>query len=225
MSDTLRKSKAADRRVYAKFDREFKLTRVENVILGIDPGLNITGYGVLDVSTGHARLLEAGAIRSSGKTLPSRIKDIYDGVVEVIEAYRPDVLALEQLYSLYKRPETAILMGHVRGAICLAAEQAGIEVVSYAATKIKKTMTGMGHAPKDQMQRAVQLELRLPQPPSPPDVADAIAVAFCHFAEARQTLKFGSVLSTRTVLKKKTPRNSPSNGSGLPNNKNSRNGK
>ena len=95
-------------------------------------------------------------------------------------------MAIEQLYSLYKRPETAILMGHARGAICLAAAQAGIEVVSYAATKIKKTMTGAGRAPKDQMQRAVQMELRLPKLPEPPDVADAIAVAFCHFAEAKQ---------------------------------------
>jgi len=80
-------------------------------------------------------------------------------------------------------------MGHARGVICLAAEQAGISVVSYAATKIKKTMTGSGRAPKDQMQRAVQFELRLSQLPEPPDVADAIAIAFCHYAEARQTFK------------------------------------
>ena len=165
---------------------------MENVILGVDPGLNITGYGVLDVSSGRARLLEAGVVRSSGKTLPARIKDIYDGIVEVIDSLKPDILALEQLYSLYKRPETAILMGHARGAICLAAEQASIEVVSYAATKIKKTMTGSGRAPKDQMQRAVQLELGLPSLPSPPDVADAIAVAFCRFSETRQARALSS---------------------------------
>ncbi len=159
--------------------------------MGVDPGLNLTGYGVLDVSSGRARLLEAGVVRTTGKTLAARVKDVYDGVVEVIEAYKPDVMALEQLYSLYKRPETAILMGHARGAICLAAEQAGIEVVSYAATKVKKTMTGAGRAPKDQMQRAVQLELRLPKLPEPPDVADAIAIAFCHFTEARRSLIFG----------------------------------
>lgn len=167
------------------------MNRVENIIIGIDPGLHITGYGVLDVSTGNAKLLEAGVVRSSAKILPMRIKDIYDGVTEVIATYHPDVMALEQIYSMYKRPETAILMGHARGAICLAAAQAGIEVVSYAATKVKKTMTGSGHAPKDQMQRAVQMELRLPALPNPPDVADAIAIAFCHFSEARQTQFFG----------------------------------
>ena len=108
-------------------------------------------------------------------------------IAEVVAAFKPDVMALEQLYSLYERPETAILMGHARGAIMLAAAQTGIPVVSYAATKIKKTTTGNGRAPKAQMQRAVQLELRLPRLPEPPDVADAIAVAFCHFTEARLT--------------------------------------
>ncbi|MGI6401369.1 MAG: crossover junction endodeoxyribonuclease RuvC [Thermoguttaceae bacterium] len=175
----------------------------EKIILGIDPGLNTTGYGALDISSGRVRLLEAGIIRSASKTLPGRVKEIYDGVVEVIEAFHPDVLVMEQLYSHYKRPNTAIRMGHARGAICLAAEQAGIEVVSYEATKVKKTMTGSGRAPKDQMQRAVQLELRLPQPPEPPDVADAIAVALCRFTEARQTLRFGKgsnvVLSTNAL--------------------------
>ncbi len=173
--------------------------RTERIILGIDPGLNTTGYGVVDISSGHAKLLEAGIVRSSSKTLQGRIKEIYDGVAEVIAAFHPDVLALEQLYSLYKRPITAILMGHARGAICLAAEQAGIPVVSYAATKIKKTMTGSGHAPKDQMQRAVQRELRLSQIPEPPDVADAIAIALCHFTEAQQTLKFGNRSSVLSV--------------------------
>ncbi|MBP5622150.1 MAG: crossover junction endodeoxyribonuclease RuvC [Thermoguttaceae bacterium] len=175
--------------------------KVERIILGIDPGLNVTGYGVLDISSGRAKLLEAGVVRSSGKTLSARIKDIYDGVVEVIKTHRPDVLALEQLYSLYKRPQTAILMGHARGAICLAAEQSGVEVVSYAATKIKKTMTGAGRAPKDQIQRAVQMELRLPRLPEPPDVADAIAIAFCHYTEARQTQQFGSVFTPPTRAK------------------------
>lgn len=161
----------------------------EKIILGVDPGLHTTGYGVIDISSGRARLLEAGVVHSSSKTLSGRIKDIYDGIAEVVQTFHPDVLVLEQLYSHYKRPITAILMGHARGVICLAAEQAGISVVSYAATKIKKTMTGSGRAPKDQMQRAVQFELRLSQLPEPPDVADAIAIAFCHYAEARQTFK------------------------------------
>jgi crossover junction endodeoxyribonuclease RuvC len=90
-------------------------------------------------------------------------------------------MALEELYSHYKRPRTAILMGHARGVICLAATQAGIPVVSYSATQIKKILTGAGRAPKGQMQRAVQFELGLAQLPDPPDVADALATALCHY--------------------------------------------
>ena len=187
----------------------------EKIILGVDPGLNTTGYGVIEISSDRPRLLEAGVVHSSSKTPTGRIKDIYDGIVEVVKAFHPDVLVLEQLYSHYKRPITAILMGHARGVICLAAEQAGIPVVSYAATKIKKTMTGSGRAPKDQMQRAVQFELRLSQKPEPPDVADAIAIAFCHFAEARQTLRLGdkanvlSIEALSSLARPKTNRISP----------------
>ncbi len=173
--------------------------------MGVDPGLRTTGYGVLDVSTGRARLLEAGVVRSRAETLPERVKDIYDGIAEVVAAFRPDAMALEQLYSLYERPETAILMGHARGAIMLAAAQAGVPVVSYAATKIKKTMTGNGRAPKAQMQRAVRLELRLPRLPEPPDVADAIAVAFCHFTEARLTQR-SSVANPLGALLAESPK-------------------
>ena len=157
-------------------------------IIGVDPGLNITGYGVIDVSTGRVALLEGGVVRSHAPTLEGRIRDIYDGIHEVIETFHPDVLALEELYSLYKRPLTAILMGHARGVICLAAAQAGIPVVPYAATKIKKILTGNGRAPKDQMQRAVQLELGLSTYPDPPDVADALAIALCHFYHGKSIL-------------------------------------
>ncbi len=154
-------------------------------ILGIDPGLNTTGYGVIDVSSGKVRLLEAGVVRSRSKELAEKVKEIYDGVREVIETFHPDAMALEELYSHYDRPTTAILMGHARGCICLAAAQAGLDVTSYAATKIKKILTGNGHAPKDQMQRAIQLELGLGKVPEPPDVADALAVALCRFYHGR----------------------------------------
>ena len=150
-------------------------------ILGIDPGLNITGYGVIDVSTGKVRLLEAGFVKSrQGEEVAHKVKDIYEGVREVIEMFSPEVLAMEKLYTHYDRPTTAILMGHARGCICLAAAQSGIEVVSYEATKVKKLLTGSGRATKDQVQRAIKLELGLEQYPDPPDVADAIALALCH---------------------------------------------
>ena len=154
-------------------------------ILGIDPGLNTTGYGVIDVSVGKVRLLEAGVVKSRGGELSHKVKDIYDGVREVIEVFNPEIVAMEQLYTHYDRPTTAILMGHARGGICLAAAQANIEVVSYGATKVKKLLTGSGRASKDQVQRAIKLELGLDQYPDPPDVADALALALCHFYHGR----------------------------------------
>ena len=158
------------------------------VILGIDPGLNTTGYGVIDVSTGRVRLLEAGIVKSRQGEFAHRVKDIYDGVREVIEMFSPGVMAMEQLYTHYDRPTTAILMGHARGCICLAAAQSGIEVVSYAATKVKKLLTGSGRATKDQVQRAIKLELGLEQYPAPTDVADAIALALCHLYHGRYSI-------------------------------------
>jgi crossover junction endodeoxyribonuclease RuvC len=157
-------------------------------ILGIDPGLNTTGYGVVEwTADRRVHLVEAGIIR--GKTrgsIAARVDEIHAGVVEAIESLRPEAMALEQLYSHYQRPRTAILMGHARGVICLAAAQAGIPVEHYAATQVKKILTGNGRAPKRQMQLAVQRELGLAAPPDPPDVADALALALCHFYIARR---------------------------------------
>jgi len=151
-------------------------------ILGIDPGLNTTGYGVMEVQSGRLVLCEAGIIRGrSRESLTSRLVEIHDGVADVIQSLKPDMMALEQLYSHYKQPRTAILMGHARGVICLAAAQAGIAVISYSATQIKKVLTGNGRAPKSQMQAAIRQELGLAEPPEPADVADALAVAMCHY--------------------------------------------
>ena len=118
-----------------------------------------------------------------GKTrgsLTDRLLEIHRGVSEVIAAFAPAVMALEQLYSHYQRPRTAILMGHARGVLCLAAAQAGIPVVHYSATQVKKILTGAGRAGKAQVQRAIQRELGLAAIPEPPDVADALAIALCH---------------------------------------------
>jgi crossover junction endodeoxyribonuclease RuvC len=109
------------------------------------------------------------------------VAEIFAGVADVIANFQPTVVSLEQLYSHYQRPRTAILMGHARGVICLAAEQAGIPVASYSATQVKKILTNNGRAGKAQVQRAVQQELRLGQLPEPPDVADALAIALCHY--------------------------------------------
>jgi crossover junction endodeoxyribonuclease RuvC len=150
-------------------------------ILGIDPGLNTTGYAVVEVVDRKPKLIEAGVVRSKQRgTLAERVGDIYQGVAEIVETLKPDAVALEELYSHYDRPQTAILMGHARGVICLAAAQAHIPVESFASTQVKKTLTGNGRAPKSQMQRAIQRELNLREIPEPSDVADALAIALCH---------------------------------------------
>ncbi len=159
-------------------------------ILGIDPGLNITGYGVLERNAKNPkqpRVIEAGVVRGKTKqSLTDRLVEIHQGVADVIAALKPDVMALEQLYSHVAHPRTSILMGHARGVICLAAAQAGIPVVHYPSTQIKRILTGHGRATKEQMQQAICRELRLAQFPEPPDVADALAVAVCHYYLGRQ---------------------------------------
>lgn len=162
-------------------------------ILGVDPGLNVTGYGVLDFTPTGPKLVEAGVIRGRSRgSLTRRLVEIHDGLAEAIAALRPDAMALEELYSHYSRPKTAILMGHARGVICLAATKADVSVSHYAATQIKRILTGNGRAPKAQMQRAIQRELALAAPPEPADVADALAVALCHYhLKAKRDLPAG----------------------------------
>jgi crossover junction endodeoxyribonuclease RuvC len=162
-------------------------------ILGIDPGLDTTGYGLLAVCHDKVSIREAGVIRTTpDESLASRIEQIYDGVRELITAFYPSVMAVEQLHSVYEHPETAILMGHARGVICLAAAQEATPIASYRPTQVKKCLTGSGRATKDQMQRAIQREFDLKEPPAPPDVADALAVALCHFLVDRALQRTGS---------------------------------
>lgn len=150
-------------------------------VLGIDPGLNTTGYGVLESEGAKVRLVEAGLVRSKARdSIENRLKELYDGVRDLLLSCSPDALALEQLFSHYERPRTAILMGHARGVFCLLAGLHGVPVFHYEPTRVKKLLTGNGHAPKHQMQQAVQLQLRLKSLPQPSDVADAMAIALCH---------------------------------------------
>ena len=152
-------------------------------ILGVDPGLLTTGYGVIEVGPLRPILCEAGIIRGNedkSADMAGRLLAIYTGMAEVIEQFHPEVMAVEQLYAHYKHPRTAILMGHARGAIFLAAALRDIPVVSYNATRIKKIVTGSGRASKEQVQFTIQRELGLKALPEPPDVADALAAALCH---------------------------------------------
>ncbi len=150
------------------------------VILGIDPGLRVCGYAVIKTDGRQASLLEAGVFRTDAKKrLEQRLEQVSRDVEAILESFQPEVVAVEQLYSHYQHPRTAILMGHARGVILERASRSGAQVRSFSATRIKKSLTGNGHAGKPQMQRAIQTVLGLPQMPEPADVADAIAAALC----------------------------------------------
>ena len=149
-------------------------------ILGIDPGLQVCGYAVIDSGGGDVKLIEAGVCRTDAKaSLDYRLVQIGRDINSLLEKYRPDCVAVEELYSHYAHPRTAILMGHARGVILATARTAGAEVKSFAATRIKKSLTGNGRAAKQQMQRSIKTLLALAKLPEPADVADAIAVALC----------------------------------------------
>jgi crossover junction endodeoxyribonuclease RuvC len=159
-------------------------------VLGIDPGLNVTGYAVVEPSPRGPFVVEAGVIRprSAKKVLGNRLFYIHRAIVEVLEAFPPASVAMERIHSHVRFPRTAILMAHARGAIMLAAAQRQTPVFGYAATRIKKTLTGNGRAPKIQIQHAIMTELGLNELPEPHDVADACAVALCHFHVSRNRL-------------------------------------
>ncbi len=149
------------------------------LILGIDPGLLITGYGLVSLLNGRPQLQEAGVLRMKTKgDLAARLVELHHHVADLIAETSPDRVAVEQLFAHYKHPRTAILMGHARGVILLAATQSKLPVTSLASTMVKRTVTGNGHASKIQVQCAIAGLCKLKKLPEPPDVADAIAIAW-----------------------------------------------
>ena len=149
-------------------------------ILGIDPGLRLTGYGVVDYAMFKPKLIDGGVIRLDEKaSLAARLVELERELDAILSEHKPEVCAVEQLYSHYAHPRTAILMGHARGVILLAATRRGVRVEQFAANRVKQSLTGHGHAAKHQVQRAIQDLWKLATPPEPPDVADALAVALC----------------------------------------------
>ncbi len=150
-------------------------------ILGVDPGINITGYGCVAVKGRTLVLEEAGVIKpQKSDNLSIRLTDLYDGFKEIIEDFKPNVVVVEEVFSHIKYPKTAIIMGHARGVIIVACGINKIDVVDYPATRIKKALTGSGHASKEQVQRMIMQVLNLNEAPSPLDITDALAVAVCH---------------------------------------------
>lgn len=152
-------------------------------ILGVDPGLGCTGYGIIEDDT--FKVIEAGVIRTrSGMPVQERIGKIFDELSDIIKEHKPGVLVLEKIYSHYKHPTTAILMGHARAMACLVCGKFNIKLVNYPSTRIKKVITGNGHASKVQVQRMVRDILKLKTAPEPVDISDALAMALTYcFAE------------------------------------------
>lgn len=157
-------------------------------ILGIDPGLGITGYGLVEDSAAGAKLIEAGVIRTSAdKGITARLLKIYDGLSEIVEEYRPEIIVIEKIYSHYKHPATAILMSHARGVVCLLAGKYNLELVNYASTHVKKAIVGCGRASKNQVAGMVKTILSLKEAPKPEDVTDALALAISHLNVVKLT--------------------------------------
>lgn len=153
----------------------------ERLVLGIDPGTAVTGYGVVvRAPGGRVRLLECGVIRTSaGEPLARRIRDVFEGIGGLLERHRPHAVAVEDVYQ-GKNARSALTLGHARGAILLAASLHEIPIAEYTAPEVKKAVVGTGRATKDQVGYMVQQQLRLKAPPSPEDAADGVAVALCH---------------------------------------------
>ena len=152
-------------------------------IIGIDPGLNITGYGLIDFGASGSTLTEAGVIRlppSRGDNLPQRLAALFNEIQGLIADFGPQQMCIEEVYAHAVYPKTSILMSHARGVICLAAQLGGVPVASLPAKRIKQSVTGNGNASKQQVQQAVRQLFMLDQTPHPPDVADALAAALCY---------------------------------------------
>jgi crossover junction endodeoxyribonuclease RuvC len=147
-------------------------------VLGIDPALRTTGYGVVEIDRARTRLIEAGVVASRPRdTLERRLRELHAGITDVIAQTQPNSIVIEELYTTYRNPGTAILMAHARGVLCLAAAQAGIVVHSMGHAHVKRALTGSGSARKGQVNAMVTQLLGLRQAPEPEDVSDALALA------------------------------------------------
>ena len=153
----------------------------KELILGIDPGTAVTGYGVVAQEGGAAvSLVECGVVRTSSReALPVRIREIFEEITALIARHAPSVVVVEDVFQ-GKNVQSALKLGHARGAILLAATLGDIPIAEYSPREIKKAVVGNGNATKDQVGFMVQQQLRLKAPPSPADAADGVAAALCH---------------------------------------------
>lgn len=166
----------------------------DGITLGIDPGTARLGYGVIRGGL-QPKLIDAGLIETwPDEPMPVRLVTLYDGVRELLEEFKPDVLAVEQLF-FARNVTTAISVGQARGVVILAAAQVNVPVTEYTPSEIKQAVTGYGKADKPQMQEMVRMILNLSSVPRPDDAADALAVAICH----AQTVPFANRIAKETV--------------------------
>lgn len=150
-------------------------------ILGIDPALRVTGYGVIEQVKNRVVLVEAGVVSPRvNRTLEERLAELHVGLTEILAETKPDIVVIEELYTTYKNPKTAILMGHARGVMCLASAQAGVPVHTLGHAHVKRALVGSGAARKEQVNAMVTRLLRLKKAPKPNDVSDALALALAY---------------------------------------------
>ncbi|MBE8167771.1 MAG: crossover junction endodeoxyribonuclease RuvC [Shewanella sp.] len=166
------------------------------IILGIDPGSRITGYGVIDCRGRKQLYLGSGCIRTSGDDLAPRLKQIFDGLSEIIRQYQPEEFAIERVF-MAKNADSALKLGQARGAAIVAATNADLPVAEYSATQIKSAVVGTGRAQKEQVQHMVQKLLKLPSAPQA-DAADALGVAICHFHTIQSLASMAGHVKSRT---------------------------
>lgn len=150
-------------------------------ILGIDPALRVTGYGVIETRGRQVALVEAGVVSPRvDRALEERLAELHEGVRAILAETQPDVVVIEELYTSYKNPTTAILMGHARGVMCLASAQAKVPVQTLGHAHVKRALVGSGSASKDQVNAMVMRLLKLRTSPKPNDVSDALAIALAY---------------------------------------------
>jgi crossover junction endodeoxyribonuclease RuvC len=160
------------------------------IVLGVDPGSAVTGYGVVDrADAGTLRLLECGVVRApAGRPLAQRLETIHSEIARLIERHRPDALALESVFVAHN-VKSALVLGQARGVIMLAAAQRGLALAEYPPSVVKQAVTGTGAATKVQVQAMTMRLLRLAAPPKPADAADGVALAITHCLRSGRVLK------------------------------------
>lgn len=153
---------------------------VKMIILGVDPGIAIMGYGLINYEGNRLSVIDYGAVTTEPKSsMPERLSIIYRGLKDIINKYNPEAFSVEELF-FNKNVKTALTVGHARGVILLAAYEAGLNIYEYTPLQVKQAIVGYGRAEKIQIQQMVKIILNLSSIPKPDDAADALAIAICH---------------------------------------------